>query len=30
MAALSQAPDQVQALVGGNAAADDQKDALCR
>ncbi len=30
MAALFQAPDQVQALVGGNAAADDQKNALCR
>ena len=30
MAALLKAPDQVQALVGGDAAADDQKDALGR
>ncbi len=30
MAALSQTPDQVQAFVGRDAAADDQKNAFCR
>jgi hypothetical protein len=30
MAALAQPPDEIEALVGGNAAADDEQNALRR